>query len=114
VQKDAADQLTHKVLTGFKRYERHWKGKVSGLALPPNAGAIKATDAKQLVKVDPEPGRRQEVLSAGLGLRSELPRRRLRSWRAVADQNGQRSDACQPSADEPPTGSDRVRSSSDA
>ena len=49
-QKDAADKLTHTVMTGSNPYESHWKGKVSGLAMPPNAVAIKEADAKQLVK----------------------------------------------------------------
>ena len=49
-QKDAADKLTHTVLTGSNPYDSHWKGKVSGLAMPPNAVAIKDADAKQLVK----------------------------------------------------------------
>jgi cytochrome c len=49
-QKDAADKLTRTVLTGSNPYESHWKGKVSGLAMPPNAVAIKEADAKQLVK----------------------------------------------------------------
>lgn len=49
-QKDAADKLTHTVLTGSNPYESHWKGKVSGLAMPPNAVAIKEAEARQLVK----------------------------------------------------------------
>jgi cytochrome c len=49
-QKDAASKLTHTVLSGSNPYESHWKGKVSGLAMPPNAVAIKEADAKQLVK----------------------------------------------------------------
>ena len=48
-QKDAAEKLTHTVLTGSNPYESHWKGKVSGLAMPPNAVAIKEADAKKLV-----------------------------------------------------------------
>ena len=48
-QKDAASKLTHTVLTGSNPYESHWKGKVSGLAMPPNAVAIKEPDAKKLV-----------------------------------------------------------------
>ena len=38
------------MLTGSNPYESHWKGKVSGLAMPPNAVAIKEPDAKQLVQ----------------------------------------------------------------
>lgn len=49
-QKGAADQLTHTVMSGSNPYDSHWKGKVSGLAMPPNAVAIKEADAKQLVK----------------------------------------------------------------
>ena len=49
-QKDAADKLTHTVLSGSNPYDSHWKGKVSGLAMPPNAVAIKDADAKQQVK----------------------------------------------------------------
>lgn len=49
-QKDAAAQLTHTVMSGSNPYESHWKGKVSGLAMPPNAVAIKEADAKRLVK----------------------------------------------------------------
>ena len=49
-QKDAAAKLTHTVMAGANPCESHWKGKVSGLAMPPNAVAIKAADAKRLVK----------------------------------------------------------------
>jgi cytochrome c len=49
-QKGAVDKLTHTVMTGSNPYESHWKGKVSGLAMPPNAVAIKESDAKRLVK----------------------------------------------------------------
>lgn len=49
-QKGAAAQLTHTVMTGSNPYESHWKGKVSGLAMPPNAVAIKEADAKKLVE----------------------------------------------------------------
>jgi cytochrome c len=48
-QKGAAAQLTQTVLKGSNPYESHWKGKVSGLAMPPNAVAIKEADAKKLV-----------------------------------------------------------------
>ena len=48
-QKGAADQLTATVMKGSNPYESHWKGKVSGLAMPPNAVAIQQADAKQLV-----------------------------------------------------------------
>lgn len=49
-QKGAADTLTATVLKGSSPYESHWKGKVSGLAMPPNAVAIKEADARSLVK----------------------------------------------------------------
>jgi len=49
-QAGAADALTHTVMTGSSPYESHWKGKVSGLAMPPNAVAIKEADARRLVK----------------------------------------------------------------
>ena len=48
-QKGADAQLTKTVLAGSNPYESHWKGKVSGLAMPPNAVAIKEADAKKLV-----------------------------------------------------------------
>ena len=49
-QKDAAAKLTRTVMTGSNPYDSHWKGKVSGLAMPPNVVAIREADAKQLVK----------------------------------------------------------------
>jgi cytochrome c len=48
-QKGAADQLTKTVLAGSNPYDSHWKGKVSGLAMPPNKVAISEADAKKLV-----------------------------------------------------------------
>lgn len=45
----AVDALTATVLHGSSPYESHWKGKVSGLSMPPNAVAIKEDDAKKLV-----------------------------------------------------------------
>lgn len=47
--KGATDTLTHIVLTGSNPYASHWKGKVSGLAMPPNEVAIKEADARKLV-----------------------------------------------------------------
>ena len=47
--KGAADQLTRTVMTGSNPYASHWKGKVSGLAMPPNEVAIKEADARTLV-----------------------------------------------------------------
>jgi cytochrome c len=48
-QKGAQDQLTKTVLAGSNPYESHWKGKVSGLAMPPNKVAISEADTKKLV-----------------------------------------------------------------
>jgi len=48
--KQALGALTHTVLTGSNPYESHWKGKASGLAMPPNAVAIKEADARNLVQ----------------------------------------------------------------
>jgi cytochrome c len=45
----AADQLTRTVLAGSNPYASHWKDKVSGLAMPPNAVAIKEPQVRQLV-----------------------------------------------------------------
>lgn len=48
--KNAQANLTQTVLKGSNPYESHWKGKASGLAMPPNAVAIKEADARDLVK----------------------------------------------------------------
>jgi cytochrome c len=48
-QADAAKRLTATVLSGSNPYESHWKGKASGLAMPPNRVAITEPDAKKLV-----------------------------------------------------------------
>jgi cytochrome c len=45
----AAESLTNTVMTGSNPYASHWKGKVSGLAMPPNAVAIRQADAQALV-----------------------------------------------------------------
>jgi cytochrome c len=45
----ALDQLTHTVMTGSNPYSSHWKGKASGLAMPPNEVAINEADARLLV-----------------------------------------------------------------
>lgn len=45
----ASEFLTRVVLEGSSPYSSHWKGKVSGLSMPPNAVAIKETDARALV-----------------------------------------------------------------
>jgi len=47
---EAAEQLTRTVMTGSNPYSSHWKGKVSGLAMPPNEVAIKEDDARRLVR----------------------------------------------------------------
>lgn len=49
-QRDAKAKLTTTVLAGSNPYESHWKGKVSGLAMPPNKVAITEPDARQLVQ----------------------------------------------------------------
>lgn len=48
-QANAQAKLTHTVLSGSNPYDSHWKGKVSGLAMPPNAVAIQEADAQKLV-----------------------------------------------------------------
>jgi cytochrome c len=48
-QKGAEEQLVRTVLAGSSPYESHWKGKVSGLAMPPNKVAITEADTKKLV-----------------------------------------------------------------
>ena len=48
-QKGAEDALTKAVLQGSNPYDSHWKGKASGLAMPPNAVAIGKDDARKLV-----------------------------------------------------------------
>jgi cytochrome c len=47
--KASAERLTQTVLKGSSPYESHWKGQASGLAMPPNAVAIKDADARELV-----------------------------------------------------------------
>ena len=47
--KGAQQQLTATVLAGSSPYESHWKGKVSGLSMPPNKVAISEADAAKLV-----------------------------------------------------------------
>ena len=49
-QKGALDQLTQTVMKGSNPYDSHWKGKASGLAMPPNAAAIGEADARKLVQ----------------------------------------------------------------
>lgn len=49
-QKAAADKLTATVMQGSNPYESHWKGKVTGLAMPPNAVAIDKAHAELLVR----------------------------------------------------------------
>ena len=45
----ASEFLTRIVLEGSNPYSSHWKGKVSGLAMPPNAVAITEGNARRLV-----------------------------------------------------------------
>ena len=47
--KSAQATLTGIVMKGSNPYDSHWKGQASGLAMPPNAVAIKEADAKRLV-----------------------------------------------------------------
>lgn len=47
--KGAQQQLTATVMAGSSPYESHWKGKVSGLSMPPNKVAISEVDAARLV-----------------------------------------------------------------
>jgi len=49
-KKGAAQKLTATVMQGSNPYASHWKGKVTGLAMPPNAVAIQRDDARQLVR----------------------------------------------------------------
>jgi cytochrome c len=48
-QKGAQQQLTATVMAGSSPYESHWKGKVSGLAMPPNKVVVSEADAAKLV-----------------------------------------------------------------
>ena len=45
----ASEFLTRIVLEGSSPYSSHWKGKVSGLSMPPNAVAITEANARRLV-----------------------------------------------------------------
>jgi len=45
----ATEFLTRIVLEGSSPYNSHWKGKVSGLSMPPNAVAITEGNARLLV-----------------------------------------------------------------
>jgi cytochrome c len=47
--KDARSALTQIVMHGSSPYSSHWKGKVGGLAMPPNEVAISEADATRLV-----------------------------------------------------------------
>src|SRR5438270_5439983 len=49
-QKGAVQKLTATVMQGSNPYASHWKGKVTGLAMPPNAVAIHRDEARQLVR----------------------------------------------------------------
>jgi cytochrome c len=55
----AGETLTRTVMTGSSPYASHWKGKVSGLAMPPNEVAITESNARALVgwilSLDPKP-----------------------------------------------------------
>jgi cytochrome c len=45
----ASDRLTRIVMTGSNPKARHWSGKVSDVAMPPNAATIIEGDAHALV-----------------------------------------------------------------
>ena len=45
----ASEFLTRVVIEGSNPYSSHWKGKVSGLSMPPNSVAITAGNARLLV-----------------------------------------------------------------
>jgi cytochrome c len=45
----ATDFLTRVVQEGSNPYSSHWKNRVTGIAMPPNAVAISANDTRQLV-----------------------------------------------------------------
>lgn len=49
-RQDAAATLTRTVMAGSNPYDSHWKGQVSGLAMPPNAVAIRPPEARRLVR----------------------------------------------------------------
>jgi len=48
-QAGAADALTGIVRSGSNPYASHWKGKVSGLAMPPNAMVLDEAQTRELV-----------------------------------------------------------------
>ena len=45
----AADELTRIVRAGSNPYASHWKGKVSGIAMPPNAVVLNEAQTRELV-----------------------------------------------------------------
>lgn len=45
----ASNRLTRIVMTGSKPDSRHWAGKVSPVAMPPNTVAVSEADARMLV-----------------------------------------------------------------
>lgn len=45
----ASNRLTRTVMTGSNPAARHWAGKVSDVAMPPNALALSEDDARRLV-----------------------------------------------------------------
>lgn len=48
--KKAEAALVKTVMEGSNPYGSHWKDKVSGLAMPPNAAAINEADTRKLVR----------------------------------------------------------------
>ncbi len=47
--KEAKDTLTSIVLNGSSPYQSHWKGEVSGYAMPPNSVVLNKDQASELV-----------------------------------------------------------------
>jgi len=45
----ASNRLTRTVMTGSRPNSRHWVGKVSPVAMPPNTVAVSEADARMLV-----------------------------------------------------------------
>ncbi|BFM08545.1 c-type cytochrome [Halioxenophilus aromaticivorans] len=46
---EAKQELTQTVLKGSSPYQSHWKGEVSGVAMPPNSAVLNEEQADQLV-----------------------------------------------------------------
>ena len=81
-QKNVADGLVRAVMQGSNPYGSHWKDKVSGLAMPPNAVAISESDARKLVNWKRRE-KQQEVRWHG----EEAPQARREDARLMAELN---------------------------